>query len=147
MPMSLRNLLGRSLDEVTPDRATIARLLAAARRNLADARIKALSAENRFDAGYKAILQLAMAALHAHGYRTLTSKPGHHQTALQTLPLTVGLDQSKVIVLDALRKQRNLADYGGEPVTDAAATECLACAQELQAHVLAWLRVNRADLV
>jgi hypothetical protein len=145
--MTLKNLLGISLDAVAPDKVQVARLLAAARRNLADAQLKGLSAENRFDAAYKAVMQLAMTALHANGYRTLTSKPGHHQTAIQTLPLTVALPQAKVIVLDALRKQRNLADYGGELVTDAAAAECLASAKELQAHVLAWLRAERPALL
>ena len=51
--MSLRNLLGVSLDEVTPDRVQLARLLAAAQRNIADAVLEGLSAENRFDAAYK----------------------------------------------------------------------------------------------
>ena len=79
--MTLHNLLGISLDAVAPDKVQIAKLLAAAERNLADAKIVDLSAENRFDAAYKAIMQLAMLALQANGYRTLTSKPGHHQTA------------------------------------------------------------------
>lgn len=145
--MTLQNLLGISLDAVTPDKAQLARLLAAAQRNLADAQLKGLSAENHFDAAYKAIMPLAMAALYANGYRTLTSKPGHHQTALQTLPLTAELPQPDVIVLDALRKQRNLADYGGEIVSDAAAAECLASAKALQVHVLAWLRAHRPALL
>ena len=76
--MTLQNLLGRSLDGITPDKTQIAKLLAAAQRNIQDAQLSALSAENRFDAAYKAIMQLSMAALQAHGYRTLTSKPGHH---------------------------------------------------------------------
>ena len=42
-----------------------------------------LSAENRFNAAYKCIMQCAMLGLWAHGYRTSTSQPGHHQTALQ----------------------------------------------------------------
>lgn len=75
--MSLVNLVGISLDRVTPDAVAIGRLLAAARRNLADTQVAAISAENRFDAAYKAIMQLANAALQANGYRTLTSKPGH----------------------------------------------------------------------
>jgi hypothetical protein len=145
--VTLQNLLGISLDSVTPEKSQLARLLAAAQRNIADAQLKGLSSENRFDAAYKSIMQLAMAALLANGYRTLTSKPGHHQTALQTLPLTVNLRQPKVIVLDALRKQRNLADYGGELVSDAAAAECLASALELQAHVLAWLRKHQPSLL
>jgi hypothetical protein len=124
--MSLQNLVGRSLERVEPDRAAIARMLAAAERNLADAELRALSAENRFDAAYKGIMQCAMAALRANGYRTLTSQPGHHQTALQTLPLTIGLAKERTIVLDALRKQRNLADYEGNSVAAAAVAECLA---------------------
>jgi hypothetical protein len=82
-------------------------------------------------------------SLDANGYRTLTSKPGHHRTAIQTLPLTVGLPQAKVIVLDALRKQRNLSDYSGDGVPDSAAVECLASARELLAWVRAWLKANR----
>ena len=63
--MSLDNLVGRTLERVEPDRAGIARMLAAAGRNLADARLAGLSAENRFDAAYKAIMQCAMVALRA----------------------------------------------------------------------------------
>jgi hypothetical protein len=140
-------LLGISLDAIAPDKALVAKLLSAAERNIADAQLDALSTENRFDAAYKAILQLATVALHANGYRTLTSKPGHHQTAIQTLPLTVGLPQAKVIVLDALRKQRNLSDYSGDLVPISAATECLLSAQDLLAHVRAWLKTQKPELI
>jgi hypothetical protein len=83
--MSLENLLGISLEKINPDAAAIKRLLAAAERNIADAHVMAISSENRFDVAYKAIMQLANAALQANGYRTLTSKPGHHMTMIQTL--------------------------------------------------------------
>ena len=144
--MSLRNLVGISLEVVTPDKAQVARLLAASERNISDAQLPGLSVENRFDAAYKAIMQLAMVALHAHGFRTLTSKPGHHQTAIQTLTLTVALEQRQVLVLDTLRKQRNLADYSGEPVTESAAAACLVSAQELRERVLRWLATHDPDL-
>ena len=55
MLMTLKNLLGISLDAIPPDKALVAKLLAAAQRNLADAQLQGLSAENRFDAAYKAI--------------------------------------------------------------------------------------------
>jgi hypothetical protein len=144
--MSLKNLVGRSLEAVEPDRAAIGRLLAAAGRNPADARLTGLSAETRFDASYKAIMQCAMAALQANGYRTLTSQPGHHQTALQTLPLTIGLPNERLIVLDALRKQRNLADYQGDSVPEQTAAECFGRAQQLLAHVKAWLAAHKPKL-
>lgn len=144
--MSLKNLLGIRLDAVPPDKALVAKLLAAAQRNIADAKLQGLSAENRFDAAYKAIMQAAIVALHANGYRTLTSKPGHHQTAIQTLPQSVGLPQAQVVVLDALRKQRNLSDYSGDLIPDAISAECLACAVDLLAQVRAWLQAHRPDL-
>ena len=144
--MSLQNLVGRSLETVAPDKASIGRLLAAAERNLADAQLAGLSAENRFDAAYKAIMQCAMAALQANGYRTLTSRPGHHQTVLQTLPLTIGLPNERMIVLDALRKQRNLADYEGDSVPKQTAAECIGQAQQLLADVKAWLATQKPAL-
>ncbi len=51
-----------------------------------------MSTENRFDAAYKAIMQIANAALQVNGYRTLTSKPGHHQTMIQSLSKTLEID-------------------------------------------------------
>ena len=145
--MILKNLLGVSLDAVAADKVSVGMLVAAAERNIADAQLQGLSSENRFDAAYKAIMQMAMVALNANGYRTLKSKPGHHQTAIQTLSLTVGLPQPKVIVVDALRKQRNLSDYSGDLVPDAAAPECVMSAKELLAHVRSWLKANRPDLL
>lgn len=110
---------------------TIRRLLDAAQRNLQDATLVQLSNENRFDAAYKAIMQMANAALQSQGFRTLTSKPGHHQTMIQTLPKTLGISREQMIVLDALRKQRNVADYSGDLVTDAAVIEAIHQAQFL----------------
>lgn len=133
--MTLANLL--AIQRLLAFSATppgVQRLLASAARNLADARIAQLSPENRFDAAYKCILQCAMLGLWAHGYRTSTSQPGHHQTALQALPLTLGLPADTIIVLDALRKQRNLNDYEGDPVSDGAVAECIAQAQSLLTH-------------
>lgn len=85
--MTLRNLLriGR-LNAHTPDAAEIQRLLAAAERNLADAKVSAVSEETRFDAAYKAIMQAALIAMMASGFRPATNEPGHHQTLIQSLP-------------------------------------------------------------
>jgi hypothetical protein len=145
--MTLQSLAGKTLERIEPDRAYVARLLAAAERNLADAQVVSVSAENRFDAAYKAIMQLAMVALNANGWRTRTSVPGHHRTALQTLALTVALAPEQVRLLDALRKQRNLSDYAGEPVSEAAVAECLASAKALLGQVRAWLAGHRPHLL
>ena len=145
--MSLDNLVGISLEKLNPDAASIAKLLAAAKRNLADAHIKEVSAENRFDAAYKAIMQLANAALQANGYRTLTSKPGHHMTMIQTLNQTISIDKQTVIVLDALRKQRNVTDYSGDIVPASAVDECMKHAEKLLHAVNHWLKENKPELI
>lgn len=146
--MTLANLL--AIKRLLAFNATpqgVQQLLAAAMRNLADAQLKQLSAENRFDAAYKCIMQCAMLGLAAHGYRTSTSQPGHHQTALQALPLTMGLPQDIIIVLDTLRRQRNLNDYEGNVIADGAVTECLAQAKALLAHTQKFLQTQFPDLL
>ena len=146
--MSLSNLqaIGR-LHAQPPDAAAIGKLLQAARQNLADARVEQISANNRFDAAYKCILQCAMLGLWARGYRTSTSQPGHHQTALQALPLTMGLPNDTIIVLDALRKQRNLNAYEGDPASDGVVAECLTQARALLAHTQQFLKTQFPDLL
>lgn len=145
--MSLENLVGRSLERIEPDPATIKRLLTAAARNISDAGVEAISNENRFDSAYKAILQLANAALQCQGFRTPTSKPGHHMTMLQTLPLTLGLDNASVIVMDTLRQQRNVVDYAGDLVSPASVRECIAQATRLRQLLQAWLSEYHPDLL
>jgi len=132
MPLSLANLLkvGR-LKEHRADAREIDRLLAAAERSLADARSKAISAETRFDAAYRAVMQSGLAALMAQGYRPDTNQPGHHVTVIQTLPLTLGIDNKRMVVLDTLRRKRNLADYGGEDIDDASVAACIEEAEKL----------------
>jgi hypothetical protein len=98
--MGLQNLVGISLEHVTPVKETVKRLLDAAARHIADAKVQAISPETRFSSAYTAIRMLADVGLHAHGYRTLTSKPGHHQTAIQTLPTTLGIDSQTLVRLD-----------------------------------------------
>src|SRR3984893_8320602 len=145
--MSLQNLLGISLEQITPQKDTVRRLLDGAARHIADAKVQAISAETRFGSAYTAIRMLADVGLHAHGYRTLTSKPGHHQTAIQTLPTTLGVDPRTVVRLDALRKQRNLTEYTGDTVPESAVAECLFQAESLSAATLKWLQVHKADLL
>ncbi|MCB1944608.1 MAG: hypothetical protein H6946_17775 [Thauera sp.] len=120
------------LDKVPFSSELMARMLATARSRLIDAQRSDNSAETRFDCAYTAIRAIADAALLAHGYRTSTSKPGHHQTTIQCLSHTLGVSVGVVRVLDALRKQRNLSDYDGESITDQALVECIEQALRLQ---------------
>ncbi len=129
--MTLSNLVGISLELITIDLNAIKRLAEAAERNIADAKIDAMSTENRFDAAYKAIMQIANAALLTSGFRTLTSKPGHHQTMIQSLGKTLKVDQNTIIVLDAMRKQCNVADYSGDLIPESTMKECIVQAEKL----------------
>ena len=145
--MSLQNLVGVSLERVEPSAKTVARLLAAARRLLDDARSTRISSETRFGAAYSAIRIIADAGLNAHGFRTLTSRPGHHQTAIQSLSKTFGIPAETLIVLDALRKQRHLVEYTGELVPESMVAEGVDQGSALLAAAVAWLRANKAELL
>ena len=68
-------------------------------------------------------------------------------TVIQTLPLTVGLEAKRIIVLDTLRRQRNVADYTGDDVDETTAQHCIAEAERLIDDVVAWRSANRPDLI
>jgi len=145
--MSLENLVGVSLEAITPQKETVRRLLAGAARHIADAKVKAVSAETRFTSAYTAIRMLADVGLLANGYRTLTSKPGHHQTAIQTLPKSLDVESQTVIRLDKLRKQRNLTEYTGDVIPESAVAECLSQAESLHTVAVDWLKRCKPHLL
>lgn len=121
------------LDAVPASPPLRGRMLQNAHSRLADALRTDNSLETRFDCAYTAIRAVADAALLAQGYRTSTSKPGHHQTTLQCLAHTLNVEPAVIRVLDGLRKQRNLSDYDGEPVSQALLNECIEQARRLLA--------------
>ena len=145
--MTLENLesIGR-LKSHSADRVEIQRLLAAAEVSLKDAQRKEVSASSRFELAYKSLMQSALTALLANGYRPSTSEPGHHQTILQTLPKTIGLMPERLKLFDVLRRARNAADYEGVPVEDSKLDACIEAARHLHAEVRAWLKANRPEL-
>ncbi|MDE2047389.1 MAG: DNA-binding protein [Betaproteobacteria bacterium] len=146
--MTLQNLL--RIGRVKPHSVSaqeIARLLAASERNIADAQVTRISAETRFDAGYKAVMQCALAAMMASGYRPSTSEAGHHATLIQSLPLTLSVPDDAWVVLDALRRKRNANDYTGDVVTADMVVECIAQAQALRAALIAHLQRNHPQLL
>lgn len=133
---NLLNLAKIGLLEPVPLSAELVlRMLTSARQRLRDAEFTQNSAETRFDCAYTAIRTVADMGLHLQGFRTSTSKPGHHQTAIQCMAQTLGLDASTIRLLDGLRKQRNVSDYDGELVTDAALGACLEQAKALISRV------------
>lgn len=146
--MSLDNLVKiHQLQRHTTNPQEVQRLLEAAAGNLADSRNETVSDPTRFDVAYKAIMQCALVGLLANGYRPSTTTPGHHQTMIQSLGLTLGLDNKQWVVLDSLRKKRNLNDYSGQLIEPGAVHTCVAQAEALFATTRQWLRQHRPDLL
>lgn len=146
--MSLDNLVKtHQLQPHSPSPESVQRLLVAIRRNLADAHVPNISDETRFDTAYKAIMQCAMIGLWGNGYRPATSTPGHHQTMIQTLSLTLGVERESWLLMDALRKKRNLNDYSGDLIEPASVQVCIEQAQRLLARTEAWLKAERPELL
>jgi hypothetical protein len=145
---NLRNLekIGQLKSHVT-SREEMQRLLDAARRNLSDAGVDVISCETRFDSAYKAIMQLALAAMMANGFRPDTSRPGHHMTVIQSLPQTIDLPTGRMAVLDVLRRKRNLTDYSGGWIDETSMEQCISEAKDLLRDVEAWLKEQRPELV
>jgi len=117
-------------------------------RNLADAGIRELSAEGRFQFAYNAALAMATAALHAAGYRTNSNVPGHHALTVESLQHTIGVDAALVRKLDAFRRKRNRASYDAPAAVSAKETaDMLALAAQLRHDAEAWIRAKHAALI
>ncbi len=92
-------------------------------------------------------MQAALIALMANGFRPDTNRPGHHMTVLQSLPKTIGLQNERMSVLDALRRKRNLSDYMGENIDDVSVENCITEAERLLREVEKWLKKNQPGLI
>jgi len=145
--MTLDNLVGKGLRQESAAPEEIQRLLHKASTRLNDATSEVISMESRFDLAYEAILQLAICALRAHGYRP-DSRGGHHVTALQSLTKTVEYPGEKIRLLDEFRRQRAIGLYDGsfEP-TKSEISALLETAEHLKNHLNEWLRENKPELV
>ena len=146
--MTLDNLL--KIGQLKPHETSkeeVSRLIEAARRNIADSEVTSISTETRFDAAYKAIMQAALVALMASGFRPDTSRPGHHATVIQSLTKSIGLVGDRMIVLDAFRRKRNLNDYSGGWVDETSTESCIAEAKALMQDVEKWLKEKHPELM
>ena len=130
-----------------PNPTETRRLLSAAQRNFKDAMATGISEETRFDAGYKAIMQCALVALRASGYRPSTNVPGHHQTMIQSLALTLRIKSDDIAVRDALHRKRNLNDYSGDPIDAETLRETVSRAEALIRLTRDWLNRHHANLM
>lgn len=114
-------------------------------RDLADCRTPSLSPDWRFNIAYNAALQCAKAALAAVGFRA--SKDGHHYRVVQSLKLTLKVEDKIIRKLDAFRKKRNISEYNqAGSVTEIELNEMIALADQLRKATEAWLVEKFPDL-
>lgn len=64
---------------------------------------------------------------------------------IQPLPLTLGLPSVTWVVLDALRRKRNVNDYQGDPIEPEAVGEFIAQATALLATTRHWLAEHHSE--
>ena len=127
------------LIEHESSREEISNLLALVARDLEDSAVEQLSADRRLGIAYNACRNLACLALAAEGYR-----PGRQRSpewAIQSLRLTIDLEQEKVDTLDAVRRMRHKSDYlQAGTASRSEAEEVFRFATDLLEQVLAWMR-------
>ena len=114
----------------------LAALRAVIERNLADARVEAISSDTRFGCAYEAALIVTTAAIACSGYRV--KGPGHHRTTFEALPLALPGRESveDARYLDRCRRLRNELSYLAAGVVDAReVAELLTRAAGLHARV------------
>jgi hypothetical protein len=135
-----------SLKREPTSKEEIQGFLTGARDYLRDSRNPANSAAGRFQLAYGAAHALALAALRIHGYRPAQGK-GHRAIVFQTLPLTVGADESIWVTLDKAHTRRNASEYEGiVEATESDATDIALTAQRLHDLLVSWMLRHHPDL-
>ena len=121
-------------------------LRSAVQRNLLDAAISQLSADNRFGLAYEAALLLGKMAIACAGFRV--KGQGAHDTTFAAMKLALGAGIGRTAAyLERCRRKRNELSYDmAGVVTDTEATEILTQAQMLQKTVEQWIAENYPDL-
>lgn len=145
--MSWKQLLAE--DSVLPHQASkteLDRLRGAVERNLRDATLPALSADNKFGLAYEAALLAAKMAVGVAGYRV--RGPAAHATTFVALRLAMGRAAgNRGDYFDRCRKKRNVLSYEySGAATDAEAAEVLEAAMAFRIEVEAWIATRRPDL-
>lgn len=122
-------------------------LLVAAALSLADAARSENSTLTRYDCAYRAVMQCALAALLATGYRPSAAMLADYSAMAQSLQLTLGLPARGWIILDAILSKRRPGDYVGVDVGVGLADEFVVQTTALLSRLRGWLSMNRPELV
>jgi uncharacterized protein (UPF0332 family) len=124
----------------------IASLFQVVERDLADAAIRALSADRRFATAYNAVLQAATAVMYSEGYRA--HGLGHHSTTFGFLKEAIGPSITSLAdYFDDCRRKRNRADYVGAGYISVTEAEGLLTeARKFAAQVRTWIQAHHPEL-
>lgn len=132
-------------DRVEPHRTNAREIVdvrALVARNLKDAGVKGLSADNRFGLAYEAALILAKMVIAAAGYRVRGQSA--HFTTFEALEVAMG-EPSKPfsIYFDRCRRKRNTLSYDAAGVvTETEAAEILKLVEAFRTLVEEWLKAQ-----
>jgi hypothetical protein len=123
-------------------------LRAAVEVKLKDASSKSISSDTQFVTAYGAALLLAKMALACSGYRLDSKVGGHHVTAFEALPLSLGNGVKKLAdFFDSCRRKRNEIDYDRAFVASQAdADEIVQKTKDLEVAVETWIKKNHPTL-
>jgi hypothetical protein len=143
VPSAFENLCGpgKPLRVEAPDAAEFAGLLRSASARLADAGLRNLSMESRFDLAYNAAHAMCLAALRWHGFRST-----NRYIVFQLLPETLGLGPEVWRVLAKCHDLRNLGEYEGDlNITERIVSDLLAACERVRFGVYALAPIPPAD--
>jgi len=116
-------------------------------RSLDDAKVKAISADLRFVAGFTAALTAATMALRASGYRTVT-QTGHHLKIIESLEFTINADPKLIQKLKVFNNKRNKSIYDvAGSVSDQELNDMEKLATQLRSQVRSWLMKAHPELL
>ena len=146
--MSLENLVKTGQLEREPaDKGEVQRFLGKIHQRLADAAARTVSLDSTFDIAYEGVLQIALVALRAEGYR-VRNVPGHQQTAIQSLTISLGISGAEMFVFDVYRRNRSKSLYGaGHEPTEAEVRDFIKSALALQARLMDWLKAAHPEFL
>ena len=145
--MTLDDMVGRGLEKSASSRDEIARYLAKIRRKVADSKKDSISLDSRFAIAFEGLLQIALAALRANGYRT-TSEAGHQQLAIQLLPKSIDIDPLEIRTLDEYRKKRSIGLYEADyDPSEEEVSAVIAAVGGLLEKLVGWIKRNSPDLL
>jgi len=128
------------------NRQEIASLFKVVERDLADAAIRALSADRRFATAYNAALQAATAVMYSEGYRAHGG--GHHAVVFAFLGEAMGSDMAQLAdYFDDCRRKRNRADYvGAGSISTTEADDLLREASDFAVAARQWVQTHHPGL-